>query len=85
MVLAQFFRVVATYGMEKRCFYMRKTYNSKAFSDKYRVYKYLYRGTRFKKYLPDTVTFTKRNLTNMMDKYQNVYVKPNVGSGERDL
>jgi glutathione synthase/RimK-type ligase-like ATP-grasp enzyme len=59
---------------------MRKTYNSKAINDKYSVYKYLSKGTKFKKYLPDTVTFSKRNLNNMMNKYENVYVKPNVGS-----
>lgn len=59
---------------------LSKKYNSKGISDKSRVYKYLSTDKNLRSYLPDTVRFSKGNLSNMMNQYSNVYVKPTVGS-----
>jgi glutathione synthase/RimK-type ligase-like ATP-grasp enzyme len=59
---------------------LSKQYNSKGISNKYRVYEYLSNNNNLKKYLPDTVIFSKSSLDNMMKKYPEVYVKPTVGS-----
>jgi glutathione synthase/RimK-type ligase-like ATP-grasp enzyme len=65
---------------EKEVISLSKSYKSKGITGKYRVYKYLSTDTSLKKYLPDTVKFSKGNLENMMNKYSALYVKPMVGS-----
>lgn len=58
----------------------RKGYASRNIRGKLRVCKYLETEDKLKKYVPKTVRFNRANLESMAEKYETLYIKPDVGS-----
>lgn len=58
----------------------KKRYKSKAIRGKLRVCNELEASKRLKRYVPRTVSLTRKNLKMMTGNYKSLYVKPNIGS-----
>ncbi|WP_138754693.1 YheC/YheD family protein [Paenibacillus sinopodophylli] len=58
----------------------KKRYASRKIRGKLRVCKYLSANRSLKQYVPKTVFFSLYNLQMMLDRFDMVYVKPNIGS-----
>ncbi|MFS0727971.1 YheC/YheD family protein [Paenibacillus sp. 1P07SE] len=58
----------------------KKRYNSRNIRGKLRVCRYLRANPSLKSNVPHTKAFTLANLRSMTDKYNSVYIKPDIGS-----
>ncbi|CAM3981884.1 YheC/YheD family protein [Paenibacillus alkaliterrae] len=63
----------------------KKRYASRKIRGKLRVCRYLSANKKLKQHVPRTVSFSRANLEMMMDRYDIVYVKPDVGSLGMDI
>ncbi|WP_010271147.1 YheC/YheD family protein [Paenibacillus senegalensis] len=59
---------------------MKKNYKSSTIVGKLKVYRYLSADSRLKKHLPQTMSFSRKNLRKMASRHSVLYIKPNVGS-----
>ncbi|GGG13251.1 YheC/YheD family protein [Paenibacillus abyssi] len=57
-----------------------KKYRSNSLKGKLRVCRYLLDNPDTKRLVPNTVSFSNKNLTKMSEKYKSLYIKPDIGS-----
>ncbi|MGG1637144.1 YheC/YheD family protein [Paenibacillus sp. NRS-1760] len=58
----------------------KKKYASRNIRGKLRVCKYLCANKKLKRYVPNTVSFSREHLQMMLNRHDTVYVKPDIGS-----
>ncbi|XEC97221.1 YheC/YheD family protein [Paenibacillus tarimensis] len=59
---------------------LKKEYRSKAIQGKLRVCRYLSEHPELQKFVPATQRLSLSNLRNLLDRFDSVYIKPDVGS-----